>query len=116
MSTFLAIIVLIGSFTLLPFNQAQGTNAQIITSATSGGEMLVISMDRLQKFANRFGLSPREMDVLTFLARGRNVKHIANKLSISEHTAKAHVQRIYRKTGVHSQQDLIDIIDQIETS
>lgn len=61
----------------------------------------------------RFKLSPRESEVLTYLVKGRNAKHIAEKLYLSESTVKTHISNIYRKVGVHSQQDLLDAIDEI---
>lgn len=42
-------------------------------------------------------LSPREVDVLTALARGRSNRQIARDLSISEETVKTHVSSILAK-------------------
>ena len=42
-------------------------------------------------------LSPREVDVLTALARGRSNKEIAKELSIGEETVKTHVSNILSK-------------------
>ena len=42
-------------------------------------------------------LSPREIDVLTALARGRSNKEIAKDLSIGEETVKTHVSNILSK-------------------
>jgi two-component system, NarL family, response regulator LiaR len=42
-------------------------------------------------------LSPREVEVLTTLARGRSNREIARALSISEETVKAHVSSILAK-------------------
>jgi NarL family two-component system response regulator LiaR len=42
-------------------------------------------------------LSPREVEVLTVLARGRANREIARTLSISEETVKAHVSSILAK-------------------
>lgn len=48
------------------------------------------------------GLSPRELEVLQFLARGLADKEIAQRLSLSPRTVHHHVQHIYEKTGVSS--------------
>lgn len=56
-------------------------------------------------------LSPREQEVLTILARGRNASYVAKTLCISPDTAKTHIKSIYRKLDVHTQQDLMDEID-----
>lgn len=59
----------------------------------------------------RFGLTPREGDVLRLLARGRTSPVIQEKLFLSHNTVKTHVRHIYTKMGIHSQQDLIDIVE-----
>jgi DNA-binding CsgD family transcriptional regulator len=59
----------------------------------------------------KHGLSPREAEVFFLLAKGRNAEHIHNELFISIYTAKTHGYRIYRKLGVNSQQELIDMVD-----
>jgi DNA-binding CsgD family transcriptional regulator len=46
------------------------------------------------------GLTPRELEVLTLLARGASDKEIAAALVISNKTARNHVERIYSKVGV----------------
>ena len=60
----------------------------------------------------RVGLTKREMDVFRLLARGRNNEYISNKLFISRATTKTHIYHIYAKTGVNSQQDLINFVEQ----
>ena len=61
--------------------------------------------------ARQFALSPRESEVFCLLARGRNRAYIAKELSIGDETVKSHVKSLYRKLGVHSQQELIDLVD-----
>ncbi|MDI3340266.1 MAG: response regulator transcription factor [Sphaerobacter sp.] len=45
-------------------------------------------------------LTPRELDVLTLMARGLRNKEIAYELSITERTVKFHANAIYRKLDV----------------
>lgn len=59
----------------------------------------------------RCGLSPRESQVLPFLAKGRNARYIAGELIISDGTARTHIMHIYQKLGVHTQQELIDVVE-----
>lgn len=61
--------------------------------------------------AKRFGLTAREAEVLSYLARGRNVPFIEEELVISRNTIKTHIKHIYQKLNVHSQQELIDLIE-----
>ncbi|MGV8083979.1 MAG: response regulator transcription factor [Coriobacteriia bacterium] len=65
---------------------------------------------RCVKVAEAHGLSPREFEVFLFLAKGRNTAHIERSLLISGHTIKTHIYRIYRKLGVNTQQELIDLV------
>lgn len=48
-------------------------------------------------------LSPREVQVLTYLARGQNVAEVALSQEVSEETVRSHVQAILRKLQVSSQ-------------
>lgn len=57
------------------------------------------------------GLSSREVEVFVLLARGRTARMICEKLFISESTAKSHIYHIYRKTGFHSHQELINKVE-----
>lgn len=45
-------------------------------------------------------LTPREVDVLTLIARGLRLKDVAGELGISVHTVGDHVKNIYRKLQV----------------
>ena len=57
------------------------------------------------------GLTRRETEVLHLLMEGRSVPYIQEKLYISEGTARTHVKHIYQKTGVHSRQELLDLLE-----
>lgn len=61
--------------------------------------------------AKRYRLTEREQDILLLLARGRNMAFIAENLFITKDTVKTHCRNLYRKLGVHSQQELIDQIE-----
>lgn len=67
--------------------------------------------DAATRLARRFKLSPREIEVFFLLAKGRNRAYIANELTIGDETVKSHVKSLYRKLGVHSQQELIDAVE-----
>ena len=57
-------------------------------------------MPTLQK-PNVSGLTDRELQVVTSLARGNGNKQIARALDISEKTVRNHVSNIYRKLHVY---------------
>jgi DNA-binding CsgD family transcriptional regulator len=55
-------------------------------------------------------LTAREQQVAYLLAHGKTIEAIARELIISTNTAKSHVRTIYTKLGVHSKQELIDLL------
>jgi DNA-binding CsgD family transcriptional regulator len=57
------------------------------------------------------GLSAREQEVLQLLSRGRSSRNIAKQLSITTNTVRTHTQNIYLKTGVHSAEELIEMVE-----
>jgi DNA-binding CsgD family transcriptional regulator len=61
--------------------------------------------------AEAYGLTPREQEVLSLLAYGRTLSIIARDLTIATGTARSHMEKIYRKLGVHKQQELIDLVE-----
>ncbi len=48
------------------------------------------------------GLSPRELDVLRLLARGRSTREIGAELVLAVRTVERHISNIYRKIGAHN--------------
>ena len=81
----------------------------IVLTENSKEDLINLKCDAVAKL---YGLSPRETDILTYLARGRNAEYICNKLIISSHTVRSHIYSIYRKTNSHSQQKIIDLVDE----
>ncbi|BAQ18635.1 helix-turn-helix transcriptional regulator [Methyloceanibacter caenitepidi] len=54
-----------------------------------------------------FGLTGRESELLRRLIGGETLKAAAARMGISYNTARVHLQRIYEKTGVASQSELV---------
>ncbi len=74
--------------------------------------MAAASLDeRCETAARGYRLTPRETEILSLLAHGRNAAYIQEKLVLSRNTVKTDVQNIYAKRGVHSQQELIDVVE-----
>ncbi len=65
---------------------------------------------RVQAFANKYDLTPREYDVLCLLLAGKSNTKIGEELFVSEGTVKAHVHSIYRKAGINSRSMLFAAI------
>ena len=63
--------------------------------------------------AEACGLTPRETEVLEQLAQGRDLAFMEERFTISRNTIKMHTKRVYAKLGVHSKQELIDLVDSV---
>ena len=66
--------------------------------------------EQLERLAQAYGLSARETEVVSLFSQGRSAARIAEELILSENTVKTHLQNAYSKTGVHSKQELIDLL------
>ncbi|WP_417135404.1 helix-turn-helix transcriptional regulator [Rubneribacter badeniensis] len=66
---------------------------------------------RCQRLADLAGLSPREHEVLCYLGRGYNSPYIAKTLFISDSTVRSHLKSIYKKAGVSSRMELINLLE-----
>ena len=56
----------------------------------------------------------RETEVMYLLAKGHNAAYIQDSLYISRSTAKTHINHVYRKLDIHSQQELINMVETCE--
>jgi len=65
----------------------------------------------VERLALEKNLTPREGEILAFMARGRNRKVISAELFISEETTKSHINGLYRKLSIHSQQELLTLVE-----
>ena len=63
---------------------------------------LLLPANSLEDYLSAEDLTPRELEVLQLLAEGLANKTIAQRLEISEHTVKFHVNAIMRKLGAQS--------------
>ena len=83
---------------------------QMDASELSGAGYDVGIEQRCRELAASFGLTEREGEVFVLLARGKNATRVSEELSITKNTLKYHVRHIYEKCGIHSQQELIDLL------
>ena len=67
--------------------------------------------DACTRLSQAFGLTPREAEVFALLARGRNNAFVQEELTLTRNTVKTYIKRIYAKLNVHSQQELIDLVE-----
>jgi two-component system NarL family response regulator len=57
----------------------------------------------------RPSLTPRELDVLRLVSRGRSNKEIATAMFISDETVKSHMKALFQKLGVHDRAEAVGI-------
>jgi ATP/maltotriose-dependent transcriptional regulator MalT len=62
------------------------------------------------------GLTPREMDILEFMAAGYKDKEIAEKIFISFHTVRTHTKRIFQKLDVRTRVQAIQRAAELRVS
>lgn len=57
----------------------------------------------------RPSLTPRELDVLRLVSRGRTNKEMASAMFISEETVKTHMKSLFQKLGVHDRAEAVSV-------
>ena len=71
---------------------------------------LTEAKDRCRAVIERYGLTEREGEIMIMFAKGRNLPYVQEELCLSKSTVSTHRQHIYQKLGVHSAQEMIDLI------
>lgn len=64
--------------------------------------------DRIIRFEQDYGLTPRESEVALLTAQGFSSTYIAEKLVVSVSTIRFHQQNLFRKMDVHSRNEFIE--------
>lgn len=72
-------------------------------------------LGRCETVAGAAGLSAREFEVFVLFAQGRSMPYIRDVLHISKNTVDSHSKSIYRKLGIHTRQELIDLVQRPES-
>ncbi|MBB3171990.1 response regulator transcription factor [Parvibacter caecicola] len=108
-------LCLIGLFaaliTLFIFGDAPDSLAP--SAAAEAPEQVIRSpfRDALDQIAAEANLTATEGTILGLIARGHNAESVRKTLLVSVNTAKTHIRNIYAKLGVHSQQELIALVE-----
>jgi DNA-binding CsgD family transcriptional regulator len=77
-------------------------------AVTSSGEW----KHRCETMGKNYNLTRRETEILEYLVRGRSMNYIKEQFVVSLSTVKTHINNVYRKVGVHSREQLIDLFEQ----
>ena len=100
----------------LPVILGEGDDHALCWVRVEGGLILVafddeVTLDhRFSTAAAIFGLSPAQARLSRHIADGHDLAHAAAALGISVNTARTQLQRIFDKTGVHSQPALVRVL------
>lgn len=72
-----------------------------------------LDCDRVcRALADERSLSAREREILPYIARGHRPAYVADLLCISEHTVRTHLRNMYRKLGINSREELIQLVEE----
>jgi len=66
--------------------------------------------EHCERLADLFGMSAREAQMAWVLAQGTSIAEAARDLGISTETARSYSKKVYSKTGVHRQAELVRVI------
>lgn len=83
-----------------------------LESGSSFGESRLA--DQCRQVAREHDLTSRELEVLCLLVQGYSLAYVCEKLVIASGTATTHKQRIYKKLGVHTKNELIEFVSTAE--
>jgi DNA-binding CsgD family transcriptional regulator len=62
----------------------------------------------LSNLEERFGMTPRQAEIVRLICRGYSNRDIANELCLSLSTVNKHIENIYVKTGASNRLDLLN--------
>lgn len=103
------VICAIAFFVVIGVNRDSGRDSMstpFVSQSTSSNERV------LKELGAKYNLTARETEIFLLLARGRSAPFIRDELVISLNTVASHSKHIYRKMGVNSRQELLDLVEE----
>ena len=82
---------------------------QAVRDSVTGDAFIDVSTDANADTVSALSLTPREIEVLYLLAKGRDTPTIAAALFLSVHTVRGYVKEVLRKLGAHSQLEAVAV-------
>ncbi|MES2562196.1 MAG: response regulator transcription factor [Pseudomonadota bacterium] len=86
--------------------EASPVIARFVGAVGKGRYLCVLEIEsgeqHVRALANRFGLTPRELDVLAWVSSGKTDRDIADILGMRPRTVNKHLEHIYVKLGVET--------------
>ncbi len=97
-----------------PSNESLADMVEASKSLSKNESKPALWQRKIDRVIEEYELTARQQEVFRMLVRGRNAQYIAESFVISNSTAKAHIHNIYCKLNVHSQQELINLVEFVE--
>jgi len=80
--------------------------SQSVSNVVQVVQQLAATIPKLAQSQNRFSLTARETEIISFITQGCTNRDIANSLSITEETVKRHLTNIFNKVGMSNRLEL----------
>lgn len=84
----------------LCLNQTESLPIAVVFSPIADGSEPVVTA----------GLSARQQQVARLIGSGASAKEVAARLGISVHTARRHVEGVYRRLGIHTRAEVARVV------
>ena len=98
-------VLVIPAFFIVSANRGRKAKEPTSTAPLSDTE------SACQRLAQKRGLSVRQSELLGYFALGRDVSYIAQALYLSPNTIRSYRKDLYAALGIHSKQELIDLVE-----
>jgi DNA-binding CsgD family transcriptional regulator len=110
----LGVIYLLVISTVFVLNFRGAVTTQLFFNKNFGEEKILSDFEtidtRCQALGEEKGLTQREVEIMRHICKGRSKSYIAQTLLLSENTIRSYSKNLYLKLGVHSRQQLLDLI------
>jgi DNA-binding CsgD family transcriptional regulator len=120
----IGLLFVFGMFSFLSPYWQNAITSMILASVNIGGWIFARGFFRWQKRAvsselaranlaglvARYGISPREREIISLMITGKSNREISEALCISNETVKKHIYNAYRKIGVKNRVQLVNTV------
>jgi DNA-binding CsgD family transcriptional regulator len=102
-SSIMVYLIILGLVLMLRRSRAQKPLASV--------EAKALQTEAIESLSVRFGLTPREKDILALIAESRDRTEIGERLFLSINTVKSYAAHLYDKLGIHSKREVIKLVE-----
>lgn len=90
---------------------ARGAHAEAGRGAGPAAGPVADPARAYERIAREYSLTPSEVRILDLVCRGWTARAISEELVVSFNTVRTHIKHIYEKLGIHSRQELLELVD-----